>query len=140
MNRWITLFPVVACVAACSTTPVNEQSAKPVPPERIYAPALVAGPNTQGRARVSFFRDSGLLGSGCTHDVYVNNVKAVAMRQAEFVYLALEPGQYFFRLETGAGLCPDVTTSQSTVLKEGAREVYRLLVPSDFGLRLTRVE
>jgi hypothetical protein len=139
-NSAIITIAAAFILSACSTTPVTEQTATPVPQERIYAPALVATSVSSQKAHVSFFRDSGLFGSGCSHDIYVNNVKAFAIRQGEYIHLTLDPGPYFFRLETGGGLCPNVATSQNTVLKEGAREVYRVLLPSDGSLRLTRTE
>lgn len=127
-------------LAACSTTPVTQQSAMPVPADRIYAASYVVGNEPAKGATVSFARDSGFLGGGCSHDLYVNNAKVFAIRPGELITLNLSPGPYFFRLETGGGLCPNVATSQNTNLPQGGREVYRILIPSDGMLRMTRVE
>jgi len=133
-------FATAVLLVGCSTTPVTERDAKPVPIERIYASGLISGTPSASKAQVLFFRDSGFYGSGCSHDIYVNNTKTFAIRQGEFIHLSLDPGSYFFRLETGGGLCPNIATSQNTVLKAGDKESYRILLPSDGGLRLTRTE
>ena len=38
------------------------------------------------------------------------------------------------------GLCPNVATSQNTILLPGGKESYRILLPSDGSLRLTRID
>lgn len=48
--------------------------------------------------------------------------------------------QSLFRLETGGGMCPNIATSQETEVKSGAEIEYRILLPSDFNLRLTRMK
>jgi len=131
---------VLVFIAACSTAPITEEEGRPVPADRIYALQLVAVDANPLKARVSFFRDSGFVGAGCTHDIYVNNVKAFAIKQGEYIHVSLDPGPYFFRLETGAGLCPDISTSQETIINAGEKRVYRILLPSDGSLRLTRIE
>lgn len=132
----------LAILAGCSTSPVTEATAKPVPAERIYKPSMTesqeGGPSSS--ASVTFLRDSGYYGSACSHDMFVNNVKAFSIRQGEFIRLNLPAGSYFFRLETGGGMCPNIATSQSTDLKPGASESYRILLPSDGSLRLTRIK
>ncbi len=89
---------------------------------------------------MTFLRDSGFLGSGCSHDLYVNNRKAFAIRAGEGISLALEPGEYLFRLETGGGACPNVAISEDATLKRGDARVYRVLIPSDITLRMTRIQ
>jgi hypothetical protein len=133
---------VVAVLAGCSTSPVTEQTAKSIPADRVYQPAMVAAGDaeSQASATVTFLRDSGYFGAGCSHDMFVNNVKVFAIRQGEFIRLALPAGAYFFRLETGGGLCPNIATSQNSDLKPGASESYRILLPSDGSLRLTRIK
>ena len=139
MKIYVILFSALF-ISACSTTPVNRQTAEPVPASRIYATNLVNPINLEHKAYVSFFRDAGMFGSGCTHDLYVNNIKAFSINSREFIELALDAGDYFFRLETGKGLCPNIATSQDAVLKDGSHQSYRILLPSDGSLRLTRIK
>jgi len=126
-----------ALAAGCSTAPVAEGQARAVPADRIYAAEyLQASPERS--AVVVIARDKGFSGSGCSHDISVNNQKVVALRQAETATLHLAPGAYFLKLETGGGLCPNISTSQNLTLAPGERQAYRVLLPSDGSLRLTR--
>lgn len=129
----------LAVLVGCSTTPVSEDHARQIPPDRIYDRALTKTSSSE-ESTVTFLRDEGFFGSGCSHVVYVNNRKAFAIRSGEGIRLHLAPGSYFFRLETGVGMCPNIATSQSSDLKPGAHEEYRILLPSDGSLRLTRVQ
>ncbi|MCU9949862.1 DUF2846 domain-containing protein [Pseudomonas sp. PDM13] len=137
--RVLFLGLALALAAGCSTSPVSEGEAERVPSERIYASDLVG--KAQGdQASVLFLRDTGILGVGCTHDIYVNNRKVFSIRAGEGISLKLQPGEYSFRLETGGGACPNVATSQDANLKPAGAIAYRILTPSDFGLRLTRIK
>jgi hypothetical protein len=72
--------------------------------------------------------------------MYIDNVKAFSIRHGEQIAVHLPAGQHFFRLETGGGLCPNIAASQETTLNGGQREVWRILLPSDGSLRLTRLQ
>ncbi len=139
MKHRILAAAAVAMLAACSTTQVTQSQAKEVPQDRVYAPEYLLE-TSEKSAQVVFLRDAGFSGSGCSHDLFVNNVKVAAIRHAEGITVHLQPGDYFFRLETGGGLCPNISTSQNASLAAGARQVYRILLPSDGSLRLTRTE
>lgn len=130
----------IVTISACSTTPVTQQSATQVPSERIYQPGHIGAASITSDATVIFLRDSGFSGGGCSHDLYVDNVKVFAIRQGEQITIHVPAGQRVFRLETGGGLCPNISTSQETTIAAGARQTYRILLPSDGSLRLTRIE
>ena len=139
MKAVLALLPFLIWNAACSTTPITVETGQPVPTDRIYKPDFTV--QSAGRtAKVSFLRDSGVLGVACTDKVLVNGAAAFSIRAGEYQSIYLPPGQYFFGLETGGGACPNVITSQSTTLVDGAEETYRILRPSDFTLRLTRIK
>ena len=137
--RSLVAVSAILAVSACSTTPVSQGSAASVPAERIYRAEYV-GSGSAADATVVFLRDAGFVGSGCSHDVYVDNVRVFSIRRAEQIAIHVPAGHHFFRLETGGGLCPNISTSQETTLVSGARQTYRILLPSDGGLRLTRIE
>ncbi len=126
-------------VAGCSTVPVTTDKALPVPADRVYQPEYLQA-SADRSSTVVVLRDKGFSGSGCSHDISVNNIKVLSIRQAEGATLHLAPGAYFLKLETGGGLCPNISTSQNLVLAAGERQVYRVLLPSDGNLRLTRQE
>lgn len=137
------LFIIFICGAlleACSTMPISTQTGSPVPNERIYHAKYVKSTPASKAARVSFFRDTGFFGSGCSHDVYINNKKVFTIRPGEFIHLNLASGGYFFRVETGAGLCPNIAISKDVILKAEDHIAYRILLPSDGSLRLTRIK
>lgn len=127
-------------VVGCSTTPIDPKTAEQIPQARVYLPAMTTRVDQAHSAGVTFVRDSGFSGGGCSHDVFVNNAKVFSIRPGESIQLWLEPGPYFFRLETGGGLCPNIATSQNTILSKDEHQTYRILLPSDGGLRLTRTE
>lgn len=134
MLKMLTAVALIA-LAGCSTHPVSEEEASPVPVERIYA-----APDTHAdAAEITFVRDGGVYGSACEHNVYVNNAKAFTIEAGEIIRLKLKPGAYLLRLDTGGGLCPSISTSQDAELKPGAKLAYRILIPSDGSLRLTRM-
>jgi len=124
-------------LSACSTTPVTEGAASAVPQNRVYQPEYLV-PSPERTASIYLARDKGFSGSGCTHDISLNNQKVLSIRQSEAVLLHVVPGPYFLKLETGGGLCPNISTSQNLTLAEGERQDYRVLLPSDGSLRLTR--
>ena len=142
MNRNALLVSVglAFSFSGCSTTPVTQQSANAVPPERVYQASYSGAATTPSDATVVFLRDAGFSGGGCSHDLYIDNVKVFAIRQGEVFTAHVPAGQHFFRLETGGGLCPNISTSQETTIAAGVRQTYRILIPSDGNLRLTRIE
>lgn len=128
---------VAASLAGCSTAPVAPGKALSVPADRIYSPSYLQ-PAADRTASIVIARDKGFSGSGCSHDIFLNNEKILAIRQAETVTLHVAPGAYFLKLETGGGLCPNISTSQNLTLAADERQDYRVLLPSDGSLRLTR--
>lgn len=130
-------YACAVLLAGCSTVPVADGQGKAVPTDRIYASEyLQASPDRT--ASIYIARDKGYFGSGCSHDILLNNHKVLALRQGEAATLHVIPGAYFLKLETGGGLCPNVSTSQNLSLENGESQSYRVLLPSDGSLRLTR--
>lgn len=136
----IGLFLVAGALAGCSTTPISTATAAYVPSSRIYHPSYIGAAKSSRDGTVIFLRDAGLFGSGCSHDMYIDNVKVFAIRHAEQITIHLPAGRHFFRLETGGGLCPNIAESQETTLEAGQREVWRILIPSTGSLHLTRLQ
>lgn len=138
MKKIFFLSFAVALVG-CSTVPVTTDSAKNLPMDQIYNSEYFSK-QSQDQAKVTFLRDKGFTGGGCSHDIYVNNTKVFSIRPNEKGVIYLKPDYYIFRLETGGGLCPNIATSQETTLKPNAEAEYRILLPSDMNLRLTRIK
>jgi hypothetical protein len=136
----ISLLVLVISVAGCSTTQVSEQTAAAVPSERIYVPNFIGPASTPAHGSILFLRDAGFGGAGCTHDIYVDTVKVLGLRHGEQATIHVPTGRHFIRLVVSTPICPDITTSQETEIMSGVRQVYRILLPADGNLRLTRVE
>ena len=130
--RLITLLLALAA-AGCSTVlapnaPITAQSGKPVPAKRIYQRELTV-PSSGRTAKVSFLRDAGFLGGGCTHKILVDGHIVFAIRGGEYQTLHLAPGRYLVGLEIERGICPEFSSSRSLVLRDGAEDTYRILIP-----------
>lgn len=131
---------MMAALAGCSTTPVSTTTATFVPSNRIYQPSYIGTATNSANGTVIFLRDAGFYGAGCSHDMYIDNVKVFAIRHGEQITVHIPAGRHFFRLETGGGLCPNIAASQETTLEAGQREVWRILIPSTGALHLTRLQ
>lgn len=138
-NSGLAALIAAALLAGCSTVPVSDGQGRAVPADRIYAPEYLQ-PTQDRTATIYVARDKGFFGSGCSHDILLNNQKVLALRQGETATLHVPPGAYFLKLETGGGLCSNISTSQNLTLGQGERQAYRVLLPSDGNLRLTREE
>ena len=125
-------------ITGCSTTPVRFEVANPIPQERVYAAKLIE-PSPE-KETVKFVRDLGFTGSGCTHTIFIDNDKAFAIRAGEAIAINLKPGNHFFRLDLGAGICPNESYSQSTYLTKGGPQTYRVSISSNFNIMLTRIQ
>lgn len=79
-------------VVACGTTPVPSSSAKPVPPDRIYATEFTKAHD--GSAFLVVTRDSGLKGKACTVRFYVDGIHVADLRNSEQVRLFVEEGEH----------------------------------------------
>ncbi|WP_347454063.1 hypothetical protein [Acinetobacter thermotolerans] len=139
MKKILTIASACLYLMGCSTAPINDKSVGSIPKDRIYQQDYFYKQSAD-QASVTFTRDKGFLGSGCSHVLYVNNIKVFSIRSHEKATIYLPPDFYIFRLETGGGMCPDVAISQDAQLKPGTEAEYRILLPSDFSLRLTRIK
>ena len=73
---------IVLPLFGCSTVPVSTENAKQLPPTRIYQHQYFTRTSNE-QAKVVFLRDSGYLGAGCSHDIFVNDAKIFSIRHNE---------------------------------------------------------
>jgi len=140
MKRSAFLAFVLAMLSACSSLPTSEHDADPVPTDRVYAPSVLGAATAATDGSIVFLRDWGFGGMGCTHDVFIDSVKAFGIRHSEQITVHVPAGDHFIRIENNTTLCPSITTSQSTVLKAGTKQIYRIQLTGNGGLNLTRIE
>lgn len=89
-------------LAACSTSPVRPDAAKAVPPERLYITAAPAAND----GLVIVVRDTGVLGSGCGVNVFLDDEKAAFLAAGEKATFPAAAGKHMLSMApSGKGLC-----------------------------------
>ena len=105
MYRIATALTLAALVAGCSSTPVDQSSAKKVPAAR----TLAYQANVPGGATLIISRDNGFWASGgCMATVLVDGKKAARIDTGEIVRFELKPGRHIVGIagdDDGKGLC-----------------------------------
>jgi len=104
-----------------------------VPADSIHRVDL-ASPPPGKTVKVSFYRDTEVLGSLCTHRILVDGQAVFSLRKGERQTLYLAPGRYWFGLEREGGgfgfMCPALFERHESILMDGAEESYRVLIES----------
>ncbi|WP_290705331.1 hypothetical protein [Amphritea sp.] len=136
--RFILLVLGPILLAGCSTAQIPLEEAKLIPKEHIYNNTFLK--HEAGNELVHFIRDQGLIGAGCSHTVFIDNEKAFAIQPGQAISVSLKPGNHFFRLDLGAGLCPNESHSKSTYLNLGEPQTFRISISSGGTLMLTRIK
>ena len=139
MKSVIVLLSVLSTLSACSSVPVTSSTVQMIPPERIYQSKYFTK-TSDDQVKVEISRDRGAIGSACSHTIYANDEKLFAIRTNEMATVYLDPKFYIFRLETGAGWCPNITITQESTLQPNSEAKYRITMPSDVNLRMIRVK
>ena len=129
---------VVLILTGCSTTPISFDKAIPVPHNKIYDKSFIS--SDKEKEKIMIIRDQGLFGSGCTHTIFINNKKSFDLGYGQALMVALEPGNHVLRLESGVGICPDTSISESTYLKLGEPQTFRVSISSNGQIMLSRIE
>jgi hypothetical protein len=135
--RLILSILVSFVIAGCSTTPIKIEAAKPIPSVHIYNDKYIN--HEEGNEKVTIIRDQGFTGSGCSHTIFIDNDKAFDIQAGQAIVVSLKPGNHFFRLDLGAGLCPNESYSQSTYLALGGPQTFRISISSNMNIMLTRI-
>ena len=136
--RLIVLALVPLLFAGCSVVEINLEAFKPIPHEHIYNSAYLK--HEDGSELVNFIIDQGFIGSGCSHTVFIDNNKAFDIQPGQAISISLKPGNHFIRHDLGVGLCQNESYSQSTYLKLGEPQTFRISVSSSYNLTLTRIK
>lgn len=121
------LFTVLALVG-CASKPPSSVSKTTVPLDRVYDSEYMKDSVEKGKLTIT--RDTGFFYRGCAHDIYLNNKKALNIKNGETITLNLEPKEYLVRLEVSTAICrkADVTTSDEVTLRKGDHKEYRIIV------------
>ncbi len=95
-GRFFAVVAVLVAVAGCSTNPIAYSNAKPVPPDRILDGYQAVSAMTAKTAQVSIVRDSGIMGSGVSAELSINDIAIAKFRAGERLVVYLQPGTYTF--------------------------------------------
>lgn len=131
------LFLCISLLVGCSTTPVTEDTGSFVTKDRIYIHSLLTP--EQGKEAITVFRDSGISGSACNYDLSIDNQKIATLKSGEFIKFYAPYGEHIIKVSV-SGLCPDIEITDTIQLKENKEAKYRILLPSDGSLRLSRIQ
>lgn len=129
-------------VVGCASTPPSSTHTALVPSERVFTTDVLKSSSDKGQLTIT--RDTGFFYAGCSHDIYLNNVKTFNIKNGETITLNLPPREYLIRLEVATAICrkADVTTSDAVNLRVGDDKAYRIIVASSntAQVRLVRMK
>lgn len=126
---------VVATIAAlglagCANQPTTPDSAAAVPPDRLYS---MQAPQP-GFGTVQVLRDTGMTGSGCPIDVYINRERVATLEPGEAATFQVKPGRTLIEAESSGMLCSGRDTSVEKIVSD---ETYYFRTASDGAFSVT---
>lgn len=101
----------VVCIAltGCATAPMPTASARPgVNLNRAITTA------TPGAGRIVVKRDTGFMGSGCTHRIHLDGEPVAEVRSGQAVSLYVSPGEHVVSA-AATGICDGISEATVTV-------------------------
>ncbi|MCU7998096.1 MULTISPECIES: hypothetical protein [unclassified Shewanella] len=120
--RMISISLALFMLGGCATSAVNIDIAKEVPEERLFVK------NTDGNATITIIRDSGLLGSACNINVFINEDLAATLGTSEKAVFKVKAGDLYLGAQfSGNGLCVNSSIRNlETSIKQGQHKTYRV--------------
>ena len=120
--RIITISLVLFMLCGCATSAVNIDIAKEVPDERLFVK------NTEGNATITIIRDSGLLGSACNINVFINDELAATLDVSEKATFNVKAGEIYLGAQfSGNGLCINTSIRNlETSIKQAQHKTFRV--------------
>lgn len=101
MNKTLLVLMLFA-LSGCSTSAVSIRDAKSAPPERV----LKFKAHSDGDAKLTVIRDSGMIAGGCYAAIFINREKVALINPSEKVTFSLPAGEYEVGAAIdGAGFC-----------------------------------
>jgi len=89
------LAPMLSvALAGCATSPVPVSERRAVPPDRVFAPALLA-PWRDRTAQFTIVRDRGYTASAAGIDVFIDGERIARLATSESVTFYVTPGRHF---------------------------------------------
>lgn len=144
MKSKITLFALaLTLLAACATKPTATEDTRPIPADRLYPEFQPYAKADANRARVTFTRDSGILGAAASLSLLVNGDLIARIRRKETVSIYVPAGKNDIAL--GPGKLTSGPVGQGLIeavldAKSGANYAYRVGLDMNVGLVLERTD
>ncbi|MGI2095497.1 hypothetical protein [Shewanella glacialipiscicola] len=121
--RLLILSLMLFMLAGCATSAVQINAAKQVPEDRLFIKD-----NTDGNAVITIIRDSGLLGSACNINVFINDELAATLDVSEKATFNVKAGEIYLGAQfSGNGLCINSSIRNlETSIKQAQHKTYRV--------------
>jgi len=127
MKISIAFIALLISLSACTTVPIKASNTSRPADDRILRPNLLAHQPTEltQQVPVLFIRDSAFYGSGCLHEIYINDEPTLKLGTSESIQLYLQVGRTRFRNKIGGIICPIFSTSTETELRPNEEVTVR---------------
>lgn len=130
MIKAITMLLAGLVLAGCANQPSTPDTASTVPSDRLYS---MQAPQP-GYGTIQVLRDTGMTGSGCSIDVFINRERAATLEPGEAATFQVKPGRTLIEAESSGMLCSGRDTSVETVTPD---ETYYFRTASDGAFSVT---
>jgi hypothetical protein len=114
----------VALQSGCATTPVSGNTAKSVPPDRLFASEMTT--EAAGRSSLTVTRDSGMMGAACAAKFFLDGKHIADLKPKEQVRLYVVPGEYIAGVRSPGGICGGGTDQTSFAVKPDRSAALRI--------------
>ena len=142
MNRMMMISVGLFVLAGCATKPVSYAESKPIPEDRIYSEFEQYSRPDATRAKVSFTRDSGMLGAAASLTLFINGELVARIRRKESVSAYLPAGSSQIALGPGnptSGPVGSGLVEDELLVETGEEYFYRVGLDTSVGLVLERI-
>lgn len=117
-------------LVGCASALLSSNHTAVVPSERIFNANVLKSSETKEQLTIT--RDTDFFYVGCSHDIYLNNLKTFNIKNGETITLNLSPKEYLIRHEVAIAICRKavVTIIDVMNLAVGDDKAYRIIVAS----------
>jgi len=142
VQKLILTFVLLLVAAGCATKPISSADARPIPEERIYAEFAKYTEPGASRAKVSFTRDSGMLGAAASLTLFINGEIVARIRRKESISAYLPVGHNQIAVGPGnpsAGPVGGGLVEEELLARYGEEYFYRVGLDMNVGIVFERV-
>lgn len=126
--RGLLFLSCAVILSACSTVPSNSYN---------QVQPILSNKHTVGDSVIIVRRDSGVMGSACPIEVYLDGEKFAKLKPKESIDINTSAGTHILSAKfTGSGFCQDRLNEIEVVIKPHEKKYYRLAMGAsgDFNI------